>query len=118
MFFDPIYIFFPIPALAFAFWAIRRHHSSRSEAQSRGVQLTGAEVALKVVRAAGLDSVRILKVDGSLTDTFDPRSQVVRLSTQVHQGRSLDSIAIAVHEAGQAIVAAENPIQALARATW
>ena len=115
MFFDPIYLFFPIPALAIVLWAIRRRLTSRRAARSRVISLTGGEAAFHLLRSATLGSLKIVNIDGNLTDMFDPQGRVLRLSTRVHHGGSLDAVAVALHEAGQAVAAAGHPIQALAR---
>lgn len=65
--------------------------------------LTGAQVAHQLLRQKGLDAVRVETVAGNLTDHYDPRSQVVRLSQQVYGGRSLAAIGVAAHETGHAI---------------
>lgn len=70
--------------------------------------MTGAQVARKILDDNGLNNVRIEEVKGHLTDHYDPRSEVVRLSTNNFHGRSMASSAIAAHEVGHAIQHAEN----------
>lgn len=115
MFFDPIYLFSPMPALMLAAWAIGRMRSARNEAKGKMVGFTGAESASRVLSAAGLATVKIQKVEGSLSDHFDPVHQVIRLSNRVHEGRSLDVIAIAIREAGQAVDQPSHRISAFLR---
>lgn len=75
-------------------------------ANSRG--LTGADVARRILDANGLQNVRIERVSGSLTDHFDPRSNVVRLSDATHSSNSVGAIGVAAHECGHAIQYAKS----------
>ena len=65
--------------------------------------LTGAEVAAKVLRSAGIVDVQIRPVSGSLTDHYDPRSKTVNLSDEIYRGTSIASVSVAAHECGHAI---------------
>lgn len=64
---------------------------------------TGAEVARAMLDANGLNDVHIEAVGGKLTDHYDPRSRVLRLSSQVHGGRTVAAAGVASHEAGHAV---------------
>jgi Zn-dependent membrane protease YugP len=102
-FFDPIYFLIVAPALAMAVWAQWRIHAAYSEAQKLAAPLSGAGAARHVLDSAGLQAIEIEQVPGHLTDHYDPRSKVLRLSTEVFQSRSLAAVGIAAHEAGHAI---------------
>jgi Zn-dependent membrane protease YugP len=65
--------------------------------------LSGAEAAARLIRNANLYDVNIEPVAGNLTDHYDPRSKVLRLSQGVYQGRSVAALAIAAHELGHAM---------------
>lgn len=65
--------------------------------------LTGFEVARKILDANGLDSVHIVEVKGNLTDHYDPTRKVVRLSKDIFHGDSIASVSVAAHEVGHAI---------------
>lgn len=65
--------------------------------------LTGAEAAQKVLYAAGLYQVRIERVSGKLTDHYDPRSKVLRLSDSTYGSASIAAVCVAAHECGHAI---------------
>lgn len=65
--------------------------------------LTGFEVARIILDKNGLNDVHIVEIKGSLTDHYDPRHKVVRLSTDIFHGNSLASLAVAAHECGHAI---------------
>lgn len=64
---------------------------------------SGAEVARTMLDSNGLSSVPIEQVGGNLTDHYDPRSRVLRLSEAVYSGRSVASAGVAAHEAGHAV---------------
>jgi Zn-dependent membrane protease YugP len=66
-------------------------------------RLTGAEAAQRLIRAGGLSNVRVEGVQGNLTDHYDPRTKVLRLSQGVYQTSSVASVAIAAHELGHAM---------------
>src|SRR5512136_1176872 len=105
MFFnDPTFILV-IPALILAFWAqakVKGAYKKYSQvfASSR---LTGAQVASQILQAAGAGAVTIEKQPGELTDHYDPRKKVLRLSAGVHDSPSIAALGIAAHEAGHAI---------------
>ena len=65
--------------------------------------ITGAEAARRVLDANGLYNVRIERIHGNLTDHFDPRSNVIRLSDGVYGSSSASAIGVAAHEAGHAV---------------
>jgi Zn-dependent membrane protease YugP len=65
--------------------------------------LNGAQAAQRLISAAGLNDVRVEPVPGNLTDHYDPRSKVLRLSQGVYQNASVASLAIAAHELGHAM---------------
>lgn len=71
-------------------------------------QLTGAEVARKILDDNGLYDVQIEQTKGVLSDHYDPRKKVVRLSQDIYHGRSMASSAVAAHEVGHAIQDAEE----------
>ena len=105
MYFDWTYLVFVMPALLFSFWAsssvngtFRRYQNQYS---SRGI--TGAEAARRILHANGLDKVQIERVSGHLSDHYDPRAQVIRLSDSVYGSTSTAAIGVAAHEAGHAV---------------
>lgn len=68
---------------------------------SRG--MTGAQTARYILDSNGLSEVKIEKVEGKLSDHYDPRDKVVRLSQDVYSGMSISSVGVAAHEVGHAI---------------
>lgn len=103
MMFDPLYFLFALPALMLALWAQARLSSTYAQAQQVPTRLSGAEAARMVLNAAGLTQVQIEPVAGELTDHYDPRQKVLRLSEHVFAGRSAAAVGIAAHEAGHAL---------------
>lgn len=94
-----------IPAIIFTLYAQMRVQSNfKKYSRVRNSRnMTGAQAARRVLDANGLGSVRIETVRGSLTDHYDPRSKVLRLSESVCNVNSVAAISVACHEAGHAI---------------
>jgi Zn-dependent membrane protease YugP len=103
VFFDPMYFLFLAPALLLAFWAQFRVKASYAEAQQIPAPLSGAAAARHVLDSGGLRDVDIEMIPGQLSDHYDPRHKVLRLSQEVYQSRSLAAVGIAAHEAGHAL---------------
>jgi uncharacterized protein len=103
MFFDPMYFLFIAPAVLLSMWAQFRIHASYAQAQQMAAPLSGAAAARHILDSAGLGGVQIEEIPGSLTDHYDPRDKVLRLSHEVYQSRTLAAVGIAGHEAGHAI---------------
>ncbi|HHT46565.1 MAG TPA: zinc metallopeptidase [Firmicutes bacterium] len=104
-FFDTGMIIFVIPAIIFAMYAQSKVRSayerySRIPSSSR---ITGAQMARAILDRAGLEEVKVVQTQGQLTDHYDPRQKVVRLSPQVYGDNSLAALGIAAHEVGHAI---------------
>lgn len=101
--FDPVYFVYIAPALILGLWAQFRVRSSYAEARQVAASLSGAAAARHILDSAGLDNVGIEAIPGELSDHYDPREKVLRLSHEVYQSRSLAAVGIAAHEAGHAI---------------
>lgn len=105
MFFDTTYLIFVLPALILAMWAQSMVSSTYTKYSSvlstRGI--TGAEVADKILKLNGVFDVKIEKISGNLTDHFDPRSKVIRLSEGVYNSTSVAALGVAAHETGHAL---------------
>jgi Zn-dependent membrane protease YugP len=105
MIFDPMYLVFVAPAMILALWAqwrVKSAYATASGLASRSGR-TGADAARAIMKAAGVSGVQIEETGGVLSDHYDPRHKVLRLSHDVFQGRSLAALGIAAHEAGHAI---------------
>lgn len=101
--FDPMYFLFLAPAILLALWAQMRVHSAYAAAQQLPASLSGAAAARHVLDSAGLNDVAIEQIPGQLSDHYDPREKVLRLSPDVYQNHTLAAVGIAAHEAGHAI---------------
>ena len=102
-FFDWHYLLFITPALILALWAQIRVKSTYATAQQMPAPLSGAAAARHVLNSAGLTGVEIEQVPGFLSDHYDSRHKVLRLSPEVYSSRTLAAVGIAAHEAGHAI---------------
>lgn len=105
MMFDPMYFLIVAPAMILAFWAQARVKSAFAAAQQRRPSsgLSGAEAARHILDSNGLTQVEIEPARGRLSDHYDPRKRVLRLSPEVYQGRNLAAVGVAAHEAGHAL---------------
>ncbi|REK11987.1 MAG: zinc metallopeptidase [Planctomycetota bacterium] len=102
-FFDPWYLLYISPALLLALWAQFRVKSTYATARQQPAPLSGAAAARHILDSDGLTDVQIEQIPGQLSDHYDPRDRVLRLSPEVYQGRTLASVGIAAHEAGHAL---------------
>ena len=108
--FDWTYLVIVLPCLILSMWASNKVNSTfkRYSTQRSMRGITGAEAAQRVLRANGVTNVRIERVSGNLTDHFDPKTNVIRLSDSVHSNTSTAAIGVACHEAGHAVQYAQN----------
>jgi len=100
---DPLYWLMLAPALLLGLWAQMRVRSTFARASQAPARLSGAAAARHVLDSAGLQSVAIEPVAGALTDHYDPREKVLRLSEQVYDERTMAAVGVAAHEAGHAL---------------
>lgn len=108
IFFDPQYFLFIAPAILLGLWAQWRVRSTYATAQQEPAPLSGAAAARHVLDSAGLTDVAVEPTQGFLSDHYDPRAKVLRLSPEVYNNRSMASVGIAAHEAGHALQDAAN----------
>lgn len=99
-----------LPCIAFSAWASWNVNSTfkRYSKQISIRRITGAEAAQRVLKANGVQNVRIERVGGNLTDHYDPKTNVIRLSEGVYDNASTAAIGVACHEAGHAVQYAQN----------
>lgn len=102
--FDPTFLLL-IPAMILTIFAQSKIQSTYNIYRREGLRsgMTGAQVARIVLDRAGLQNVAIEMVRGNLTDHYDPRTKVLRLSEEVYSRPSIASAGVAAHEAGHAI---------------
>lgn len=107
---DMTYIILVMPALIFAMYAQSKVSSTfnkyRTVANHRGY--TGAEIARRILDMNGLHNVPVERISGNLTDHYDPRANVIRLSDSTYSSTSVAAIGIAAHEVGHAVQHSEG----------
>lgn len=105
MYFNPLYLVFALPGLLLGLYAQSRVKSNFNKyAQVRTARnVTGAEVARQLLDAQGLYDVAIEETQGFLSDHYDPRSKVLRLSPGVYRTPSIAAAGVAAHEMGHAL---------------
>ena len=108
--FDWTYLVLVLPCVILSLWASSNVNSTfkKYSGQYSSRRLTGAEAALRVLQANGVRGVRIERISGNLTDHYDPKANVIRLSASVYGNTSTAAIGVACHEAGHAVQYAEN----------
>lgn len=108
--FDWTYLVIVLPCILLSLWASNSVNATFQKyakvASSR--HLTGAEAAQRVLSANGVRGVRIERISGNLTDHYDPKTNVIRLSDSVYGSTSVAAIGVAAHEAGHAVQYAQN----------
>ena len=109
-YFDWTYMVLVLPCIILSLWASSNVKSTlnRYSKQYSSRRITGAEAANRVLSANGVTGVRIERVSGNLTDHYDPKTNVIRLSDSVHDSTSTAAIGVACHEAGHAVQYAKS----------
>ena len=110
MFFDWTYLVIVLPFVVLSIWASTNVNSTfkRYANQYSLRRISGAEAAHRVLSGNGVSGVRIERVSGNLTDHYDPKENVIRLSDSVYDSTSTAAIGVACHEAGHAVQYAQN----------
>ncbi len=103
--FDWTYVVLVLPCIIFSMIASAGVNSTfkKYSSQISIRHLTGAQAAQRVLSANGVSGVRIERISGNLTDHFDPKTNVIRLSDSVYDSASTAAIGVACHEAGHAV---------------
>ena len=108
--FDWTYLVLVLPFIILSMWASSNVNSTfKKYAKQYSLRrLTGADAAQRVLSANGVSGVRIERISGNLTDHYDPRTNVIRLSDSVFSSTSTAAIGVACHEAGHAVQYAQS----------
>lgn len=108
--FDWTYVVLVLPFILLSLWASSNVNTTfkKYSSQLSARRITGAEAARRVLAANGVYGVRIDRIGGDLTDHFDPKTNVIRLSDSVYSSTSTAAIGVACHEAGHAVQYAQN----------
>lgn len=103
MWFDPLLMIVTAPAVILMLIAQFRIKSAYAHGMQIDARLTGAAAARHILDRAGLHDVGVEETHGHLSDHYDPRQRVLRLSYEVYHTRTATAVGIAAHEAGHAI---------------
>ena len=108
--FDWTYLVLVLPCIILSMWASSSVNSTfkRYSSVLSSRRITGADAAQRVLYANGVRGVQIQRVSGNLTDHYDPRTNVIRLSDSVYHSTSVAAIGVACHEAGHAVQYAQH----------
>lgn len=100
-----LYMLFALPALLLGLWAQARVQGAfRKYSQVRNYAgLQGAQIARRILDLNGLQDVQVVQTGGVLSDNYDPRGKVLRLSADVYQSNSVAAAGVAAHEVGHAL---------------
>jgi uncharacterized protein len=104
-FFDPYYLLFMLPAFILMMVVqgyVRSAYTKWSKVPARS-RFTGAQAAERLIQRGNLFGVRVQPIQGQMTDNYDPRDKVLRLSQGVYNSNSVAALAIAAHELGHAM---------------
>ena len=107
---DWTYLILVLPFLILSLWASSHVKSTfrRYSTQYSMRKITGAQAAQRVLQANGIYGVRVERIAGQLTDHYDPKANVIRLSDEVYSSTSTAAIGVACHEAGHAVQYAQS----------
>ncbi len=109
-FYDPTYLCFMIPGLLLVMlssWYVNSAYRKWGRVPVRS-GMTGAQAAQRLIMTGGLGGVQIQGIGGNLTDNYDPRDKVLRLSQSVANNASVASVAVAAHELGHSMQDADG----------
>lgn len=109
-YFDWTYVVLVLPCVLLSLLASANVNGTfrKYSQQLSSRRITGAEAAARVLSANGVRGVQILRISGKLTDHYDPRTNVIRLSEDVYGSTSTAAIGVACHEAGHAVQYAQS----------
>lgn len=110
MYLDIYYLILVVPAIIISMWAQARVTSTFEKYSKYSSQnhVTGMETARKILDSNGLHHISVERVSGKLTDHYDPKNNVIRLSDSVYASDSISAMGVAAHEAGHAVQHSEK----------
>lgn len=110
MYFDIYYLVLVIPAILLSMFAQAKVTSTFAKFSKRASQsgITGEQAARRILDANGLNHIRIERIAGNLTDHYDPKANVIRLSDSVYDKPTIAAAGVAAHEAGHAVQHSTN----------
>ena len=113
--FDPRYFLYISPAILLMLWAQWRIRSTYARGMQVPAGLSGAAAARHILDEAGLYDVPVEETHGHLSDHYDPRERVVRLSSDVYHSATATAVGIAAHECGHALQHAKGYLPLIVR---
>ncbi|MBS5571083.1 MAG: zinc metallopeptidase [Clostridiales bacterium] len=105
----------PVLILSLIIQAVMKSTYRKYSAVRAHAGCTGAEMARRVLKENGIYEVNVVPIEGELSDHYDPRSRVIRLSGNVYNGSSVAALGVACHEAGHAVQHAQAYVPLTAR---
>jgi len=104
-YFDPLFLLLSIPPLLLGLWAQYRVQSAFAQFSKvrTATGIDGANAARRILDMNGLQNVNIERIGGKLSDHYDPRGKVLRLSSDVYGTPSIAAVGVAAHESGHAL---------------
>ena len=99
---DLLLIIIPAILIMVSQWYINSSYAKYNEYEVES-GITGSKAAREILNANGLSDVKIVKIEGTLTDNFNPTNNTISLSNDIYSGSSVAAIAVAAHECGHAI---------------
>ena len=103
-----LYLLFVVPPFLLGLYAQWKVKSAFTQMSQIPARMTGAQAARRMLDNAGLTSVGIEHIGGQLSDHYDPRAKVLRLSSDVYNGQNMAALGVACHEAGHAFQDAKH----------
>ncbi|TWU27024.1 putative neutral zinc metallopeptidase [Novipirellula galeiformis] len=103
-----LYFLFALPPFLLGLYAQWKVKSAFTQMSKISTRMSGAQAARRMLDSAGLNSVGIEQVGGRLSDHYDPRAKVLRLSSDVYNGHTMAAVGVACHEAGHAFQDAQS----------
>lgn len=100
---DPLYLYLVLPAIILSLIASIKVKSTFSKYSEHHCNYSGADAAKRVLEQNGVYDVKIERVGGNLTDHYDPKTNIIRLSDAVYDATSISAVGVAAHEAGHAV---------------
>lgn len=99
------YLLFMLPAIILVIWAqwLVKSRYKKYSGITTSLRVTGKEMAERILKANGINDVSIARVNGQMTDNFNPKVKVIFLSDGVYDSTSIAAVGIAAHEAGHAV---------------
>ncbi len=105
---DPLYLYLVLPAIVLSLVAQIKVKSTFSKYSNQYCNYSGADAARRVLEQNGVYDVKIERVAGNLTDHYDPKTNVIRLSDGVYDAANISAVGVAAHEAGHAVQYAKS----------